>query len=184
MTLYPTKKEFESISKLRNRESGLKFLVNTDTTLRDFYYHYKPEPRTTIEKKGINRYENLEAITDSSYQTIKDKFNYELYFTNKGGCVMPLIIQFNYKDGTSEVNRVEAYVWRKNEKSVVKTYSKNKEVASILLDPFKETGDIDEKNNTWNTSITPSRFDVFKNKKNVERGQSTGGNPMQKAKTK
>ena len=184
MTLYPTKKEFESISKLRNRESGLKFLVNTDTTLRDFYFHYKPESRTAIEKKGINRYENLEAITDSSYQTIKDKFNYELYFTNKGGCVSPLIIQFNYKDGTSEVNRVEAYVWRKNEKHVVKTYSKNKEVASILFDPYKETGDIDEKNNTWNTSITPNRFDVFKNKKNVERGQSTGGNPMQKAKTK
>ncbi len=184
MTLYPTKKEFESISKLRNRESGLKFLVNTDTTLRDFYYYYKPEPRTAIEKKGMSRYENLETITDSSYQTIKDKFNYELYFTNKGGCVMPLIIQFIYKDGTSEVNRVEAYVWRKNEKSVVKTYSKNKEVASILLDPYKETGDIDEKNNTWNTAITPNRFDVFKNKKNVERGQSTGGNPMQKAKTK
>jgi hypothetical protein len=184
MTLYPTKKEFESITKLRNREAGLKFLVNTDTTLRDFYYYYKPEPRTAIEKKGINRNENFEAISDSAYQTIKNTYNYELYFTNKGGCVMPLIIQFNYKDGTSEVNRVDAYVWRKNEKSVVKTYSKNKEVASILLDPYKETGDIDEKNNTWNTATTPTRFDVFKTKNTVGRGQSAGGNPMQKAKTK
>jgi hypothetical protein len=184
MTLYPTKKEFESITKLRNREAGLKFLVNTDTTLRDFYYYYKPEPRTAIEKKGINRNENIEAISDSAYQTIKNKYNYELYFTNKGGCVMPLIIQFNYKDGTSEVNRVDAYVWRKNEKAVVKTYSKTKEVASILLDPYKETGDIDEKNNTWNTAATPNRFDVFKTKTTIGRGQSAGGNPMQKAKTK
>lgn len=181
-TLYPTKKEFESITKLRNREAGIKFLVNTDTTLRDFYYHYKPEPRTTIEKKGSNRYENLEAISDSSYQTIKGKYNYEIYFTNKGGCVMPLIIQFNYKDGTSEVNRVDAYVWRKNEKSVIKTYSKDKEVVSIILDPYKETGDIDEKNNVWNSVATPNRFDVFKAKKAAERGQSVGGNPMQKAK--
>ena len=97
---------------------------------------------------------------------------------------MPLIIQFNYKDGTSEVNRVDAYVWRKNEKTVVKTYSKTKEVASILLDPYKETGDIDEKNNTWNTATTPNRFDVFKTKTTIGRGQSAGGNPMQKAKTK
>lgn len=184
LTLYPTKKEFESISKFRNRESGLKFLVNTDTTLRDFYYHYKPEPRISIEKKGINRNENIEAISDSSYQIIKNKFNYELYFTNKGGCVMPLIIQFNYKDGTSEVNRIDAYIWRKNEKNVIKTYSKEKEVASILIDPYKETGDIDEKNNAWNTTLIPNRFDVFKTKNNIGRGQSAGGNPMQKTKTK
>ena len=184
VTFYPTKKEFESITKLRNREAGLKFLVNTDTTLRDFYYYYKPEPRTANEKKGINRNENMEAISDSAYQTIKNNYNYELHFTNKGGCVMPLIIQFNYKDGTSEVNRIDAYVWRKNEKTVVKTYSKTKEVASILLDPYKETGDIDEKNNTWNTAVTPNRFDVFKTKTTIGRGQSAGGNPMQKAKTK
>jgi hypothetical protein len=106
---------------------------------------------------------------------------YELYFTNKGGAVSPLIIQWNYKDGTSEVDRVNAYVWRKNEKNVVKTYAKEKEVASILLDPYKETCDINEKNNTWNMKQAPDRFDVFKTK-SVGRGQSTGGNPMQKAK--
>ena len=50
-----------------------------------------------------------------------------------------------------------------------------------LLDPYKETCDIDEKNNTWNIKDEPSRFDIFKGK-TVGRGQSTGGNPMQKAK--
>ena len=40
---------------------------------------------------------------------------------------------------------------------------------------------IDEKNNTWNMKEAPNRFDVFKGK-TVGRGQSTGGNPMQKAK--
>jgi hypothetical protein len=93
---------------------------------------------------------------------------------------MPIIIQWNYKDGTTEVDRIHAYIWRKNEKNVVKTFAKNKEVTSILIDPFKETADIDEKNNTWNISATPSKFDVFK-AKTTGRGQSTGGNPMQKA---
>ncbi|HXU26270.1 MAG TPA: hypothetical protein VN698_03495, partial [Bacteroidia bacterium] len=71
--------------------------------------------------------------------------------------------------------------WRKNEKHVTKTFAKEKEVTSVLLDPYKETADINEKNNTWNIKETPSKFDVFKSKSNG-RGQSTGGNPMQKVK--
>lgn len=181
LRIYPKGKEFESISKIRNRESGMKFLVDVDTTLRDFYYHYKPEVKTAVEKKPVNYYENYEPLSDSALAALKGKYMYELYFTNKGGAVSPLIIQWNYKDGTSEVDRVHAYVWRKNEKNVVKTYAKEKEVVSILLDPYKETCDINEKNNTWNMKQAPDRFDVFKTK-SVGRGQSTGGNPMQKAK--
>lgn len=181
LRIYPKGKDFESISKVRNRESGMKFLVDSDTTLRDFYYHYKPEVKTAVEKKPVNYYENYEPLSDSALAALKGKYMYELYFTNKGGAVSPLIIQWNYKDGTSEVDRVNAYVWRKNEKNVVKTYAKEKEVASILLDPYKETCDINEKNNAWNMKQAPDRFDVFKTK-SVGRGQSTGGNPMQKAK--
>lgn len=181
MRIYPKGKEFEHISKIRNKQEGIKFLVDVDTTLRDFYFYYKPEIKTAIEKKPLNRYENLEVVSDSAFALIKGKYNYELYFTNKGGCVTPLIIQWNFKDGTSEIDRVNAYVWRKNEKNVVKTYTKNKEVVSIILDPYRETCDIDEKNNSWNVKDAPTRFDVFKTK-TVGRGQSTGGNPMQKAK--
>ncbi|MBC7695129.1 MAG: M1 family metallopeptidase [Burkholderiales bacterium] len=181
MRTFPKAKEFEFVSKIRNKEEGIKFLVDVDTTMRDFYYHYKPEVKTAVEKKAINRYDNIEAVSDSAFESIKGKYNYEIHLTNKGGCVTPLIIQWNFKDGTSEIDRVNAYVWRKNEKNVVKTYSKNKEVASVLLDPYKETCDIDEKNNTWNIKEAPNRFDVFK-VKTVGRGQSTGGNPMQKTK--
>lgn len=179
---YPKKQEFIHISRIRNKEAGIKFLVDVDTTLRDFYYHYKPETKNEIEKKVVDRYENKEAVSDSAFADLKGKYFYELHFTNKGGCVTPLIIQWNFKDSSSEIDRVHAYVWRKNEKNVIKTYSKNKEVASIVIDPYKETCDIDEKNNTWNIKEAPSRFDVYKGKTSV-RGQSTGGNPMQKAKS-
>lgn len=181
-TIYPrTKpKEFEHLSKIRNKESGIKFLVDADTTLRDFYYYNKAE-NLVSEKKAVNRYENYEALSDTAFQKLKGKYFYELYFTNKGGAVTPLIIQWNYKDGTTEVDRISAYIWRKNETNVVKTFAKTKEVASILVDPYKETCDINERNNTWNIKETPSRVDVFKSK-TVGRGQSNGGNPMQKAK--
>lgn len=179
ITTNPKSPEFEYLGRARNREDEIKFLVDVDTTLRDFYYHYKPEPK--VDKQVLDRNRNTEAISDSAFASLKDKHFYELHFTNKGGLVMPIIIQWNYKDGSTEVERINAYVWRKNEKNVVKTFSKSKEVASILIDPYKETADIDEKNNTWNVKEAPSRFDVFKNK-TTGRGQSTGGNPMQKAK--
>lgn len=182
-TFIPRQKpqDFEFVSKIRNRQEGIKFLVDADTTLRDFYYHYKPESKP--EPVIADRYKNTEAISDSAFASYKNKFYYELYFTNKGGLVMPIIIQWNYKDGTSEVERINAYVWRKNENHVVKTFAKDKEVASVLIDPYKETADIDEKNNVWNLTATPSKFDVFKTKA-AGRGQSIGGNPMQKAKSK
>jgi hypothetical protein len=184
-SMYPRQqpKEFINVSRMRNKESGMKFLVDTDTTMRDFYFYYTPEPVDAKTKIGFDRYKNIEPLSDSTYtaEGLQSKFIYELNFTNKGGLVMPLIIQWNYKDGSTEVDRINAYVWRKNEKNVVKTFAKGKEVASIVLDPFKETADIDEKNNTWNIKDAPTKFDVFKTK-TVGRGQSTGGNPMQKAK--
>ncbi len=176
---YPQGKRFADISKIRNRESGMKFLVETDTTLKDFYSHYGGEQTVTKEIK--NRYENMDLLADSSFKKFENKLIYELRFTNKGGAVMPIIINWIYADGSKEIDRINAYVWRKNEKEVTKTFMKDKKVAAILIDPYKETADIDESNNVWNIKSEPTRFEVFKAEKAV-RGQSHGTNPMQKFK--
>ncbi|MCE3226055.1 MAG: aminopeptidase [Bacteroidetes bacterium] len=171
---------YEYITKVRNRESGLKAMVDIDTTLRDFYYHYKPNPPLMREIK--NRNEGLEEIPDSTFAKFNGNYVYEIKFSNKGGSVMPVIIQWNYSDGSTEIERLHVYVWRKNEKEIHKTFLKTKKVTSILLDPYKETADINEKNNTWNIKSEPSKFELYKAKAATGRGQSTGGNPMQKAK--
>jgi hypothetical protein len=179
---YPKMKEAEFITALRNRESGIVPYVDRDTTLRDFYYHYKPNQTATKEVK--NKLESLELMPDSMYANYNGKYIYEIKFSNKGGLVTPLIIQFNYTDGSSDIERIHAYIWRKNEKEVSKTFLKNKKVASILLDPYRETADINEKNNTWNLKAEPGKFELFKAKAANGRGQSVGENPMQKAKAK
>lgn len=177
--VYPRQKTAEYITDRRNRESGLVSVLDKDTTLRDFYYHYKPAPEPVREIK--NRYENLEEMPDSSFARYDGKYIYEVKFSNRGGLVTPLIVQFNYADGSSDVERISAYIWRKNEKEVTKTFMKSKKVTSILLDPERETADINEKNNTWNIKQEPSRFEMFKSKSGNARGQSSGENPMQKA---
>jgi len=172
-------KGYEFITQIRNKEAGIKTMVDIDTTLRDFYYHYKPEQ--PIVKEIKNRYDGIEEISDTALAKYTGNYVYELKFVNKGGCVMPVIIQWNYSDGSSEIERLHAYVWRKDERQFTKTFLKNKKVASVVLDPYKETGDINEKNNTWNIKTEPNKFELFKAKSGAGRGQSTGGNPMQKA---
>jgi hypothetical protein len=53
-------------------------------------------------------------------------------------------------------------------------------VASILIDPFKETADIDERNQSWPNAVQPSRFELYKSRA-LSRGTNNKGNPMQKA---
>ncbi len=180
MYSFPRMKENEFITDKRNREAGIVPLVDRDTTLRDFYYHYRqPQERSFDGVK--NRYEGLEEIPDTAFAKYNNAFLYEVKMSNKGGLVTPLIVQFNYTDGSSDIERISAYIWRKNEKEITKTFLKRKKVASIQLDPLRETADINEKNNTWNLKAEPSRFDMFRAKEAARRGQSTGENPMQKA---
>jgi len=97
---------------------------------------------------------------------------------------MPVIIEWTYKDGSKEVDRIPAQIWRKNENQITKLFIKDKEAVSIKLDPMRETADINETNNSWPKVEAPSKFAVFKMKQGAGRGQSTGINPMQKAEEK
>lgn len=177
---YPKTREFEYITTIRNRENGLIPLVDQDTSLRDFYYHYKPQPEVVKEVK--NKHEQLEIMPDNPVAPYEGQYIYEIKFSNKGGLVSPIILLFNYEDGSKEIERISAYVWRKNEKEVTKTFMKQKKVLSMQLDPYRETADIDEKNNTWNIKAEPGKFELFNSKNRASvRGQSNGENPMQKA---
>jgi hypothetical protein len=176
-------KDFIHVSRQRNLESGMKFLVDQDTSLRDFYYYYKEElePVDTSAPKTVNRYENITPITETEFEKYKGNYYYELHFSNVGGLVMPIIIQWNFEDGTSEIDRISAYIWRKDEQQVTKTFVKNKAVKSVRIDPFKETADIQESNNVWPAEQTPTRFELYK-AKTLQRGQFDDDNKMKKAK--
>ena len=161
----PADKKMEHITQIRNRESGMKFLVDTDTTLRDFYFYNKPAASEYPILNVRNIHEKMDVLSDAEAYSYEHNFYYEVHFSNRGGTVMPLIIQWNYADGTREIERIHAYIWRKDEKNAVKTFVKFKEVTSIQLDPYRETADIDEKNNNWPQSEIKTRFEIYKAKR-------------------
>jgi len=181
----PLVNSFEDISKIRNREDkSITFATDADTTLRDFYWRYARglEPYDTAQIEMSFGGAAPEKLTAEEKAKFSNLHQYELTFSNKGGLIMPIIIEWTYKDGSKEVEKIPAQVWRLNEKKVTKAFIKDKEVASVKLDPLRETADIDEKNNSWNKFEAPSRFTIFKQGQGPRRGAGgQSGNPMQRA---
>ena len=91
------------------------------------------------------------------------KFFYTLHFKNVGGLIMPVIFQITYEDGTKEIVRIPAEIWRKNVNEVHKTIITNKPAISFQLDPLEETADIQLNNNQFPRKNI-EKFDEFKEK--------------------
>ena len=178
--------EFETISKVRNREDkNLIYYTNTDTTLRDYYYYNRGADAKMFQDMAQQQ---LDAQKDNvNYPAWEDKHFYELQFSNKGGMVMPIIVEWTFADGSKEVDRIPVGIWKLNEQKVTKLFVKNKEVAGIKLDPMRETADINESNGMWPVREMPSRFQLFKGASAISglgapRGGGPSTNAMQKAK--
>ncbi len=171
--------DLNAITRKRNIAAGTKFAVETDTSLKDFYNKWDRFAVTPHEREAFQQYyANLSSEEKAIFES--KKHFYELSFSNRGGLVMPLIIEWTFVDGTKEIDRIPAYIWRLNENEVTKVFVKGKLIQSVKLDPDRETGDIDEDNNTWPRQQEPSKFEIFK-ERNAPRGSSSGENPMQRA---
>ena len=114
--------------------------------------------------KLLNNYLNENYSKEEISKLNIPKYYYEVIFDKPGGLVMPIIIDIEYDDGTTERKKYPAQVWRKNDLEVRKVLTSNKKILSIKLDPDKETADIDVSNNSWPKVESNSDFDNFKSK--------------------
>ncbi|HBF18855.1 MAG: aminopeptidase [Owenweeksia sp.] len=116
------------------------------------------------------KYEEYQDRLDDEEKELlrKDLNYYELSFTNKGGLVMPVILEFTFTDGSKQLERIPAEIWLRNEYAFNKVFVSQKELQSVELDPYLETADTDRDNNYWPPRQEPSRFELFKEKKKDE----------------
>lgn len=170
-------KAAEEYSARLNRESGMSFAVEQDPKLQDFYYNYRPwETEDSIQVITTHLYDNTFTKKEKEEKFGKKNY-YELSFTNKGGLVMPIFIEWTFDDGTKEVERVPVEIWRKNENQATKVFVKDKVVTNIRLDPYRQIADIDVSNNTCPMPKEPVLFKVYKSNR-----METPPNPMQRGK--
>lgn len=159
----------------RNKMDVPETRIETDPTLTDFYTAGKRYEVTELDRQEYQ--EMLAKLSDEERAMMNksDQF-YEITFSNQGGLVMPLIVRFDYVDGTSETIHIPAEIWRKNDKKVTKVFKVTKEAKGIYLDPNQECADVDMNNNSWPAVSHPSRFELFKS--NFRGG--AGENEMQR----
>jgi hypothetical protein len=108
----------------------------------------------------------MDNFTPAEQKAMKKapKYFYEVTYDKPGGLVMPLIVQYEYADGTKEKVTFPAQIWRLNDKEVTRAIASEKEIVSIMVDPDLETADVDTTNNSWPREEKESDFDKFKNK--------------------
>ncbi|MDP6907919.1 MAG: M1 family metallopeptidase [Flavobacteriales bacterium] len=173
------KKENEAnekpVSDIRNEEA-FQSIVEKDAKTRDFYNNtYDPFGWNVLDEANYDRY--MSRLTDQEKKRLSGDMNYyQLDFSSPGGLVMPIILEFEYVDGSKETHRIPAEIWKTNDKNVSKVFMSEKELVRAVLDPTLETADIDRSNNYWPPKAEPTRFKLFKERNRPEE------NAMQRAK--
>ena len=156
-------KNYASSRDLDLDELDLVYMVDADS---DEFKADLKEGDVLENSKTLKEYV-MDNFTAEERKAIKEpKFFYQVTIEKPGGLVMPVIIQYNYADGSSETKTWPAQVWRYNDMEITKAIASEKEIVSFVLDPNEETADIDTSNNAWPKKMEQSEFDKFKNQVN------------------
>jgi len=119
-----------------------------------------------LKNKNPEDYEALNNYIENNFskdelKSIKaPKYFYELTFEKPGGLVMPIVVEFEFEDGSKKQKQYPAQIWRFSDE-VTKVFHSNKSIKSITIDPDEITADVDKTNNSWPIK-EDSDFEKFK----------------------
>ncbi|MFN3792590.1 M1 family metallopeptidase [Massilia sp.] len=155
------RKQAEPISITDQRNKGMERRVERFPELKDFY---NENDDFTVTNKDRNRFnETMAGLEDWEKALLKEgKHLYLVDFSNKGGLVMPLIVEITTQSGKKYIERIPAEVWRYSPKKITKLFITDEPIVGLVQDPYWETADIDVSNNAWPAKATPSRLELFK----------------------
>ena len=132
----------------------------------------KPQPadffRTIVNGAGENlnwwwrgifytTYANDQALgavqtqnaVDITGNTARGQYYHTITVEQKGGLVMPIQLGVTYDDGTSDLIKLPADVWRFNEKTFTYGFFSNKALSQVVIDPKEVLADVNRANNAW-----------------------------------
>jgi len=157
----------QSITDERNAAEGKVLWVDKNKDVTDFY---DDNDIYTVTNKDRNTYQSFLKKLDpwekiAFERAVKeDKNYYVMSFSNHGGLVMPIIVEMTFTDGTTEMLRIPAEIWRRTAKKVQKLVvtDKDKTLVSVMVDPRWETADVNVHNNGFPRQIIESRIETYK----------------------
>jgi hypothetical protein len=111
------------------------------------------------EIKPLNEFLTTKFSSEEQSKLKSPKYFYEVEFNKPGGMIMPIIVELQFEDGTSETHKFPEQIWRKNNQTATRVFATVKKIKKIQIDPKLETADIDVSNNTWPKEESVSKFD-------------------------
>ena len=151
----------ESLTQVRNREDGLSTYADSNPEVIEFYSRTDRHAVTNRQREAYERFrdgleEYEEEIIDRG-----DRFYY-VDLSNQGGVVMPVILEFTFANGETDLVRIPAEIWRYNPVNTTWVYRTQREVVSVELDPLWETADADRTDNYYPPRIEPTRLEMYR----------------------
>ncbi len=167
---FDRKRQFEndkplSLTVERNAAEGKTLWVDRNSDIKDIY---DDNDIFTVTNKDRNKYQSFLKGLDPWERTAferavkEDKNYYVMEFSNHGGLVMPIIFEMTFADGSKEMMRIPAEIWRRTPKNVQKLVVTDKDLVSVEVDPRWETADVDVNNNHYPRKIIESRIETYK----------------------
>ncbi len=139
------------------------FIYLVDENHKEFDKKNKKAFEVT-DVKMLEDYVNEHYTAEQKRDLKSPKFFYEVEFEKPGGMIMPIIVELQFEDGTTETQKFPAQIWRMNNDTAKRVFATEKKIVKIQLDPKLETADIDVENNVWPKSALKSKFDELEKK--------------------
>jgi len=126
-----------------------------------------PEFKNDLKSKKPEDYNLLSDYINANFSAEEKaalkapKYFYELVFEKPGDLVMPIVVEFEYEDGSKERKQYPAEIWRNSDAEVTKVFPSSKAITKITIDPDEQTADVNLSNNSW-PKKTENKFEKFK----------------------
>jgi len=159
-----------TIAVQRNRDLPLR--IEAYPELVDFYNTYD---ELDVFDADIDSYVKLvEELDEEDRDLLGLDLNfYVVDLSNRGGLVMPVILELHLDDGTVREERIPAEIWRRNADRVSKLVMSVQRIDKIVLDPHLETADTNRDDNYFPRRVPEERIEL--------RTRSESSNPMRDA---
>lgn len=153
------KKESANKNIVAERNKDIPKYVDQNKKLKDFYDKQK-DPKVT-DKQREDFKKMIRELKPRERKLLKTKKHLTIAtFENKGGVIMPLLVELHLENGKKVTQTIPAEIWKKNHKSVKKLFVTGKPVVKIVLDPGEQTADAKKSNNTWPPQIDEAPFSL------------------------
>ncbi len=124
--------------------------VDLDWFFRGWFYttDHVDQAIADVKSYQLNPAE-VEARGPDQQAVLDSKLRWYVVDLTSKGIPMPVILQLEYLDGTTEMVRLPVEIWRKNAQKVSRLITCDRELKGVVLDPFQEIADVNHGDNSW-----------------------------------